>query len=431
MFKIFPLFLVFILTAQVKHLKAQNLDKNTQFLSDVKSKNWNHAITYFTPDLRNKINGAQLNKLFDGIALQIGQLESFDSTAVKKKGKSFFYIGRFTNTTLAININTDDSAKIVGFFFRPISELYEPPSYADHNKYLVSESILISGKYKLPLVVTLPTRQQGSKFPVVIFLGGSGPSDYDETVGAQKPFKDISIGLALNGIASIRFHKRTFVYKDFPNGITINEEYLLDIKSAVEYVKKMATVDTNNIYIIAHSLGGMLTPLILGKNPEVKGAVLLEANARPLQELIYEQAAYLNKTDTLKVSTKQLKALAWEINKITTITEADSTNTYFHAKGKYWLSLKKYDPIQTAQRLKNQSLLIIQGGNDYQVTGKDYKIWTRGLKNNKKAAFYFDPNINHSLVESRGTMSPDEYLEPSNVSISLILKMVTWIKSTR
>jgi hypothetical protein len=42
---------------------------------------------------------------------------------------------------------------------------------------------------------------------------GSGPIDRDQTVGGNKPFKDLATGLASRGIAVLRYDKRTMIYR--------------------------------------------------------------------------------------------------------------------------------------------------------------------------------------------------------------------------
>lgn len=66
--------------------------------------------------------------------------------------------------------------------------------------------------YRLPGTLTLPRVKDGRKMPCVVLVHGSGPNDRDETVGPNKPFRDLAWGLARRGIAVIRYDKRTKVY---------------------------------------------------------------------------------------------------------------------------------------------------------------------------------------------------------------------------
>jgi hypothetical protein len=59
----------------------------------------------------------------------------------------------------------------------------------------------------VPATLTLP--HGNGPWPAVVLLAGSGPQDRDETVGPNKPLKDLAWGLASRGIAVVRFDKIT------------------------------------------------------------------------------------------------------------------------------------------------------------------------------------------------------------------------------
>jgi uncharacterized protein len=46
----------------------------------------------------------------------------------------------------------------------------------------------------------------------VVLLSGSGPQDRDETIGRNKPLKDLAWGLASAGVAVLRFDKVTHAH---------------------------------------------------------------------------------------------------------------------------------------------------------------------------------------------------------------------------
>lgn len=404
-------------------------NNNVQFLSSLKDKKWDMANSLLTTNLKKKINAIQLQQLFESLRPRLGAFESFKKEPIKKDHDSTFYIGKFSNASLVIHIITNDSLKIAGFFFKPLSQLYALPSYADTTKYTTIDTFINSAEIRLPSIITVPKKNLGAKIPVIIFIGGSGPSDKDESTGVLKPFKDISIGLAVNNIASLRFDKRTLQYLPHPEKITVEEEYYIDVKNAISLAKTIKNVDLNKIYIIGHSLGGMLAPIILQKNPELAGAILLEASSRPMEDLILEQSAYLNKIDSGNVSKAQLNLIENEVSKVKTIKESDSTKIYFNIPGYYWLSLKSQDPIFVAKQIKQQSIFIIQGGSDYQVTEKDYSIWRKELTNSKNVRFMDFPKINHAIMEANGVLSPDQYNQPGNVPYYIIAKLSEYINT--
>jgi len=402
-------------------------DVSSKFLNDIVEKNWDDAESFFSQVVKQKISAKTLEQVFNGLKPQIGELISFDSISNRKN--QALYIGHFTSSSLTIEVNFDDSSKIAGFFFLPLSKLYKIPQYSDESKYYSRSTFVVTDNLKLPAVITLPNNQSNISVPVVIFIGGSGPNDMDESIEAEKPFNDISIGLAVNGIASLRYDKRTYIYHNLPANITIKEEYLIDVKNAIKLAKTIPGIDTSKIFILGHSLGGMLCPLILKENPFICGAILLEANARPLEDLMYDQGVHLSK---IGVGNNQfdLQAIFTASNDIKKITIQDTSKTYLNVKGSYWLSLNQYNPIQTALELKNQKLFIIQGGDDYQVTPTDFNLWKK-LNKNVNISFKFYPLINHALVEGDGSLSPREYDIPLNSPIYLSNDISTWIKKIK
>src|SRR5471030_1706945 len=67
---------------------------------------------------------------------------------------------------------------------------WEPPNYADPEKFDEQDVVVGSGQLAVPGTLSLP-RQPGVR-PAVVLLGGSGPGDRDETLGRNKPFKDLA-----------------------------------------------------------------------------------------------------------------------------------------------------------------------------------------------------------------------------------------------
>jgi len=409
------------------NIKAQDrYDTGSKFLNCVLQKQWDAAESLFDVSVKSKVSAALLQQIFTQVQTQVGEFKSFDKPA--NIGRQNHYTGHFSKLNLDIEVNLSDSSKIVGFFFLPVSNLYKLPAYADASKYKTDKITIASNGYELPGSITAPVQTSASKVPLVIFVGGSGPNDMDETMDAEKPFKDLSIGLALNGIASLRYDKRTYVYHNLPGNITIKEEYLDDVSAAIQAAKAVPGVDPDRIFIAGHSLGGMLSPLILKENPSLAGAILLEANARPVQDLMYEQSVHFSKIHYSQITDDDLKVLYATTQKINNITVKDTSESYLNVKGSYWLSLNAYTPLKVAAAIKTQKMLIIQGGYDYQVTKTDFDMWSAALAKKKNVSFKFYPTLNHALDDGKGTLSPAEYSAPANTPVYLANDISAWIK---
>lgn len=119
----------------------------------------------------------------------------------------------------------------------------------------------------LPGTLTLP-RGEGP-FPTVLLIAGSGPNDRDETIGPNKPFRDLAQGLAAAGIASLRHDKRTRVHaaqmaeaQKAGNALTVDDEVTDDALSALTLLAKQPGVDGKRVFVLGHSLGAMMAPRV-------------------------------------------------------------------------------------------------------------------------------------------------------------------------
>ena len=120
----------------------------------------------------------------------------------------------YEKAELVAKIAVDGSGKIAGFLVQPVQAAAAAPAApvaADAN-YSERELAVGEGDAALPGTLTLPNgdgQATGKGVPAVVLVHGSGPHDRDETVGPNKPFLDIARGLAEQGIAVLRYEKRT------------------------------------------------------------------------------------------------------------------------------------------------------------------------------------------------------------------------------
>lgn len=120
------------------------------------------------------------------------------------------------------------------------------------------EQVTVAANTAYPLegVLTLPDTHT-KKVPAVVFVHGSGPLDKDETVGAIKLFRDLAEGLAKEGIASLRYDKRTCTYgkqmlQELGGSLTVEEEIIQDAIFAAHLLKKDPRVDNNRSVLFIH-----------------------------------------------------------------------------------------------------------------------------------------------------------------------------------
>jgi alpha/beta superfamily hydrolase len=129
------------------------------------------------------------------------------------------------------------------------------------------DSVKIGGTLSIP--------KSGSKFPVVLFITGSGQQDRDETILIHKPFKVIAEYLAEKGIASLRVDDRGIGKTTGNMAKSTGKDFVKDILSGVEYLKSRKEFDSKKIGLIGHSEGGCLAPEVAVKSGNVAFIVSL------------------------------------------------------------------------------------------------------------------------------------------------------------
>ncbi len=387
---------------------------------------------FFSEEGKTKVTADNLKQFWEGMEGRLGKVKSIDATASKNQGEYYAVTvsGEFAYSKQDFLLLFDKAEKIVGLHLPPNAATYRAAGYADSTLYKEKATYIQEGNRQLAAIITTP--KDGNSFPIVVLVHGSGPNDMDETIGPNKPFKDIAAGLAVNGIASVRYVKRTVIYpREFTGAFTVKEEVLDDALQAIALARTVEGVDTKQIYILGHSLGGMLAPRIATLAPDLKGIVLAAAPARSLTDLIVEQNKYIVglSRDTTAATQKALTDAITELEKtkITKLGKMKPDSILMGLPASYWVDLNNYDQVKTAQKLK-QRILVLQGGYDFQVTETDYNLWTEALAGNAKAALKLYPEYNHlfNQVEEKGTIM--QYQKPGNVEQRFIEDLSDWIK---
>jgi dipeptidyl aminopeptidase/acylaminoacyl peptidase len=392
------------------------------------------AHDFFDTNLKSKVPIADLQKLWGELNSRYGKFESAAAVQGKTQGEYFTVIVdvKFANDAQSFIMGFDKTQKIAGFFLKPRSTAasYLNPAYADTTLYSEKEIFIKTPAHNLVGILTTP--KKAVNYPLVVLVHGSGPSDMDETVGPNKPFKDLAAGFAAKGIASIRYVKRTMVYSgEFVGAFTVKEETVDDALAAVALAGTIPGADKKEIYLLGHSLGGMLAPKLAALAPSLKGIILAEAPARKFTDIMVEQNKYMFDLakDTTQAGKKQLADVMTQLDR-TRITQAGTMKADSSILGlpvSYWVDLNNYNQVDAAKKL-NKRMLIIQGGNDFQVSVADYDIWHAALGQKSNVTFKLYPDLNHLLSSQLEKGSMAQYQQASSVSETLINDIVAWIK---
>ncbi len=401
----------------------------------------------FDDQMKAALPVTKLPEVWDSLLSQVGPFKSIVATKVGTQRGLYAAIVtcEFEHGLLDAKIFMDAQGNVKGLFFEPASNSADGPSgaaewkappYAKPDNYHERETTLVSGRWELPGLLTLPN----AKFavPAVVLVQGSGPQDQDETIGPNQPFADIAYGLASQNIAVLRYVKRTKQYgadskSEAP--FTVKDEVTDDAIAAVALLAKMPEIDKKRIYVLGHSLGGMLAPRIASEDPQVAGIIILAGTARPIEKVVVDQVNYIAgmtqpETPENKKQVEKAEAIAAQVESPS--LKPDAVVDFFGSPipGSYFLDLRGYNPAKVAAGLKIP-ILVLQGGRDYQVTNADYDIWKKELSNDPRATFKFYPPYTHLFMPGTGTRpaTPDDYSVAGNVSEDVINDIAKWIKA--
>jgi uncharacterized protein len=342
----------------------------------------------------------------------------------------------FERTTLDAVISFDADGAVGGIRFRPHRDTtpWAAPAYAKPETFHEDPVTVKFSHWELPGTVTTPLGD--GPFPLVVLVQGSGPHDEDESIGPNKPFKDLAWGLASRGVAVLRYTKRTARYgaKSIDEGasFTVDDEIVNDARAAVELAAKQPKIDPKRIFLLGHSEGGYIAPRIAEGDAQIAGIIVLAGSARPLEKVIDDQIHYLATFPGVppEQAKKQIDAVELMIKEIDSpdLKKTDKV-TFLGAEipASYFLDLRGYDPVAVAAKLKIR-ILVLQGARDYQVTNDDFDLWKKGLAGHNNVTFKVYPDLNHLFVTGEGKSKPSEYDRAGHVSADTVTDIADWIR---
>lgn len=345
----------------------------------------------------------------------------------------------FANRWLNMKVVCNAKMEISAFLFvpgnAPPSAASKPSPKTVSGTWGVSHATHVtSPPGPLPAILTLPLGK--GPFPAVVLVAGSGPHDADVSLGPNKTFRDYARGLARQGIASLRYAKRTYVYPlkyMAMNGGNpgIDDEVTDDAVSAVHQLAANPHVDPRRVFVLGHSLGAMLAPRIGQRSPELAGLIMLAAPARSQLDMLAWQVRTLG--PKMGRSPEQVaaaeKAIAIERRKLDQARPGHPpAGSYAQRPQSYMMSLHTYDQVQVAKSL-HMPMLILQGAADFQVSPKqDFARWETIFNHDPRVTLHEYPGLNHLFMPAGKTGTVADYLQPAHVGTRVIDDIARWIK---
>ncbi len=206
----------------------------------------------FAPPLRAMVTAEALRVAWAAELARQGPVSSIGTPVSEPAGPGMAMVripvtcGRGELTVL---VNVHQEGWLAGIQVAPVSAAapaapWERPPYADPQAFDEHDLTVGSGSQGAPATLSLP--QRAGRSPAIVLLGGSGPQDRDETIGRNKPLKDIAWGLASRGGAVLRFHMVTHARTREiaqAHDFTVADEYVPQAVAAVLLLRQHPAAD--------------------------------------------------------------------------------------------------------------------------------------------------------------------------------------------
>jgi pimeloyl-ACP methyl ester carboxylesterase len=143
--------------------------------------------------------------------------------------------------------------------------------------YIAEEVIYKNADSSLHYGATFTKPAQGSNFPTVIIISGSGTQDRDGNMFGHKTYAVLADLLTKQGIAVLRVDDRGAGKSSLgPNpSKTTSVDFAGDVNNSIQYLLSRSDVDKKKIGLIGHSEGGLIAPMVAVNNKQVAFIVLL------------------------------------------------------------------------------------------------------------------------------------------------------------
>lgn len=307
---------------------------------------------------------------------------------------------------------------------------------------MMNEKIVVGADTKYPLngILSIPS-EPTDLMPAVVLVHGFGPTDMDGSAGNNKTLKDLAEGLAEKGIAVLRYDKRTLIYGHELKGetaLSAKEETIEDAIVATELLRQDSRINPNKVFIVGHSLGGMLAPRIDAEGGNFAGIVILNGTPRKFEEILIDQnnAVFSSLNWLMRIiAGRQIATMSAKFHGIYNLSDEEAKSTVVFGRNvrAYYFKEMGERPSSDYLELLEKPLFIIHGEKDFEIPyEKNFNEYKKLLSNRENATFKLYPNLNHLLMPSvYGNLkkAKKEYNVTQHVDQQVINDISDWIFS--
>ncbi len=166
----------------------------TQFVETLAREDFKSAVQQFDSTMQTKVSPEALQSFWADLTTILGKFQRHLAPRTLKTQQDDVVLVpcQFEKGTVTVKTVFNSDKKITGLQFIPTDRaaFYKSPSYVNPANFQQQKVQIGSDHNSLPGTLTIPVGK--GPFPVVLLVHGSGPNDQDETIGPNKPFRDLS-----------------------------------------------------------------------------------------------------------------------------------------------------------------------------------------------------------------------------------------------
>ena len=298
-----------------------------------------------------------------------------------------------------------------------------PPDYtAPPDAPYTAEQVTVPTPMGHALAGTVTVPRGRGPWPVVITISGSGSQDRDEEIAlvrGYRPFRQIADTLGRMGIAVLRMDDRGFGGSGGDAATATSADFARDIQAGVAFVRSRPELDRTRVFLLGHSEGGLIAPMVAAEDPTLRGIVLMAGPAQRGRDIIAFQNRYaIERMAAIRPEARD-SALQAALQGVDSVA---ATSPWI----KYFLD---YDPLPTARRVRVPTL-ILQGATDQQITAEQAEALGAAIRSggNADVTVQVFADANHLFIEDP-TGNPAGYtrLATGEIRGDVIKVLTEWL----
>ncbi len=298
-------------------------------------------------------------------------------------------------------------------FAKPARHLPERPAS------VVEEELRVrNGRVELAGTLSRP-RGTVARLPTVILVHGSGPMDRDES--PLYVFRELAHRLPTLGVAVLRYDKRGIGesrFLDDQDKSATLEDLTADAQAWVSQLAARGDIDSDCLFTLGHSEGGIIAPLVAAKDSRVAAVVLLAGPTDNLLDILSEQLDLIGQAHGLpkKHLEEAQRAQAVLLRRlhsppVSPETE-DQTTTWLRSHA-------HHDPTETLRGLKTPVLGVFASGDLQVPVGQANRLRELAKERTASTDVQVFDGLDHAMMDDRGERSgmgllsdPDRRVDP-------------------